>query len=96
MLIFGNILIDRMFTIQNLDFHTYISGITFHRSTDTDSVIGSRCQLELETINKVPEFVLCIQVPTIALARYHGNTTVFHRIIYRVTSPLMHICSVKQ
>ena len=26
----------------------------------------------------------------------NGNTSDFHRIIYRVTSPLMHICSVKQ
>ena len=46
----SNILINRMFTIQNLDFHTDISGIPFHRGTDTDTVISTRSQLEFETV----------------------------------------------
>ena len=92
----SNILINRMFTIQNLDFHTNISGIPFHRGTDTDTVISTRRQLEFETVHEVAILVFRIQVSTIALARYHGNATVFQGIINRVTCPFMHIRTVKQ
>ena len=52
MLIRRDVLIDWMLAVQDLAFHADISSVTFQRSTQSDTVIGSRCQLELEAEDK--------------------------------------------
>ena len=52
-LIFMQIAINRMFTVEYLNLHANISGIAFHGCANADAVVGYRRQLKFEAIDEV-------------------------------------------
>ena len=85
-----------MLTIQHLDLHTHIGRIPLHRCTNANTVVGTRCQLEVKPIDKVSILILCVEVATEALGRHASDAPILQDVIHRVACPFVHVRTVKQ
>jgi len=67
--------------VQNLQLHSYICRITLQRRSYPESVVGARCEPELETEDEIVELLGGIQVPAASRPfRVHDYLPLFHQI----------------
>src|SRR5690606_23213063 len=95
-LIRRQILIDFGIVIQNLNFVAYVRGITFQRSTNTYSIVSTRRQFELKTVNKVCELVFGINILSKLSIRIGTQMSFRVNLVSWCRCPLIQVCTIKQ
>src|SRR4051812_24638816 len=96
-LVHMQVFINRSLVVENLQLHTYVGRITLQRSTDSQSIISTRCQLKLKTIYEIAKLFFGVQIATRTFTWHwlNGDVSVFNDIIRQVACPVVHIGTVK-
>ena len=96
-LIFAQILVDRCIMVENLDFHTLVSCIHTHRSTDADTIVHTFLhEAEFETEDEITVFLLCIKIAVTTIMGTDIDDSIHRHIVNLVTCPLVQVFTVEQ
>ena len=88
--------INRSSIIEDLNFHSHISGIACQRCPDTKSVVCTGCELKFEPENKITVFLFCIEVTSAAFIGPYNYHSVFSNVRFLVTCPVIEVSAIEK
>src|SRR4051812_10726669 len=82
--------------IEDLNFFSNISSITFQWCMDAKPVVRTWSKLKFKTENEIAVFFICVEIAVTFFCRIDGDCIFLYNIISFISLPVVKIFSVEQ